>query len=272
MYPDSELQRIMIVHEGLFVVLCNGDNTRNTQAYFVSRKTQRVIHTLTGGFFKHIVIKPAAIWILQSDLSTIRFSPRHDKAVKEFFQSESGTAENLLWAAYRGDTASMVSLLQAKRININNVENFPFEETNSPFYEIKKIIIASGKIDSLAALLKYDPSIAADSDLLRRTVDAGRIDMVQMLLAHKADPADYHSSILRTAIASRNGTREMVELLLDSGAKVEDAERGENYRLHNSANEWTPKAVYDFFVESGMKVPPTPEAQDTPTAPPERTR
>ena len=149
-----------------------------------------------------------------------------------------------------------------------------------PLNKICKFIINGGSTAALKALLNRDASFATSAkepsdgpDALRWAVSAGNIDMVQLLLEYKADPAAENSEILHTAIASRNGTREIVKLLLDSGAKVEEADHFDEYcHLHDGVQEWTPKDVYDFFVESGMKVPPTPEAQDTPTAPPERTR
>lgn len=261
MYPDSEIQRVFFVHNGLFAVLCyNSSFTGSkTQAYFVSRKTQQVIYTLKGRFTKNIVIKPAAIWILEADYRTIRIAPRQDRAVKkEIMLKESGASENVRWAAYRGDMSYVFSVLEAKNVDLHHSYLLPYESLAYPFKKIERFIIAGGSTVALTVLLNHDQSFA-NYDTLHYAVAAGKVDMIRVLLEYKFDHAKHRSSILHEAIASQHGTREMVKLLLDSGAKVEEADQpwdeGEKkYRLHRSVKKQTPKEVYEFFLECGMKI------------------
>jgi len=249
MYPDSDIQRVFVVHPNLLCVLCYGNNEK-TQAYFVSAKTMRVLHTLTGFFTKNIVIKSAAIWILESNAKLIRIAPREDRSIKNEILHDKSGVENVLWAAYKGNMDEMLSMPQTDKVL--NVEQY---DTDLP--SIVDWVIASGSVSTLVALLDRKASFA-DSHALHLAVEAGNIDMVRILITYKAH---CYSGLLLTAMASRNGTRDMVKLLLESGAKVEEADRAvkfiapEGYRLHNSAEEWTPKEVYDCFVEAGMRIP-----------------
>ena len=265
MYSDSDLQRVFFVHEGLFVVLCYGDTSYQfacTHAYFVSRKSKRVIHLMKGLFTKHIVIKPAEIMILDGMDYIKHWSPRFDQAIEERISLGKSGIENILWAAYRGDMDTVFSILESKKIDLPYQCDGPYcEFTCYGGQWICRYIINGGSISALATLLHRDASFA-DDDALRFAISARRIDMMKLLLEHKANPASDNSDILHFAIASSSATREIVQLLLESGAKVEDANKPlgpyglPRVLLHKSTTEWTPKDVYDFFVESGMKVPP----------------
>lgn len=119
LFPGSELHRVMIVNNSLLCVVCCG-RLSSTEAYFVSSKTLRVLHTLTGFSGQNIIIKPASIWTLDICSVLTCITPSKDRAI---VKNPSPAVESAVWAAYkagcRGDFESMCSIVDPKTMHGN---------------------------------------------------------------------------------------------------------------------------------------------------------
>jgi hypothetical protein len=254
MHPDSQLQRVYEVYNGLFCAVYYSTRPppySQTHAYFVHEATLKVVHVLEGTFTKHLVIRPGGIWALQRNLCVLQLTSRRDKALAP----QRIVAENVLWAAYRGEMDVAFAMLEA----IPATLDFEYPEERGwrigPFTQIYSYVIQGGKPEALRRLLERDGSFAG-AHSLELAVEKGSLEMVRLLIDHKADPSAHNSHILHVAIKSPNTTCEMLQLLVQHGASVRaaDTDTDDGWDgLVDSATQQTPVEVRSFFVEAGMR-------------------
>lgn len=211
LYPGSSVRRVFVVHDSLLCIVCHGDESSSSDAYFVSSKTMRVLNAVSGGFRSDIVIQAASIWTFEHYDSQVRcIVPRGDKSTADRYELLH-ESEYELWeiyrAALRGDMEYVFSTIEAKSC-------YP--------YELIRAIARSGPLDVLAALLKRCPDSYSTQISLGSAVKAGRFDATRLLIEQKADPSDGYSSVLHSALISEKVSCEMVQLLLDSGASMKE--------------------------------------------------
>ena len=131
-------------------------------------------------------------------------------------------------------------------------------------------VLALGRLDLLAALLKKNPKLATDGygdvSLFASAVAVGNLEAVMLLLKHGADVNEgedgFYGSHTPLQIAAVNGHVAVTELLLKHGAKV-DASSHDGSPLHEAARHGQTAVAkvllkHKATVDLGLEVGRTP--------------
>ena len=233
----TTIMGVRVVHAALLCVVCCCTETarraNGAEIYFVSTRTLRVLHEIRVVqapcfVVANMVFGAGEMWMAdRDDHGTFSYyGPRADRRLRER-RSEDGL-QSAFWAAYRGEVETALEILELRRVNPLRVR--------WAVGDFCQYTIRGGCTSALLRLLDRFPGFV-DYDSLKCAISCGSFEALRILLSKGADPSVCRSEILHHAVACPQTTVEIVELLLQSGASVADAEWWPGRRLLGSLAE-----------------------------------
>ena len=157
-------------------------------------------------------------------------------------EKSPGASEAVLWDIYRAASKNKMERV------------FYFLDSGRYCVEkfIRRLICAKEGSASLALpfLLKRYARFFPAQQFLDRAVDVSNVYATKVLLELKADPSARDSRVLHVATAADDPKVEIVQLLLDYGAKVKEADLTWGGRIELDTH--LPTEVYSLLVKAGL--------------------
>ena len=217
---ETDIIAVRVVHDGLLCVMASCSATSpltNSILYFVSTRTRSVLHTHRFFTRQHwnmsnIVFRAGEIWIYEDYLNVptlTYFGPSHEHMLN--LSSPELNRRDAFWAMAKGDANHSVKLL---RKHHTDAQIYKLQE-NGRF--LVEAATASLLPEALNSLMEHLPGFAR-AHFMYRVLDTGHLDMATVFLTHGTNPAADDSEALRRVIRSRQGSVELIDMLLAKGA------------------------------------------------------